>query len=105
MIDEYKVAAAPGRLTHENHPENRQETVAAPAKKSGLPGMIAVSILGGLIGMVYGVAALSSALVLNEPASLLSVIPIVVALVVLEAGYWGAIVWMCKSETEGGAGD
>lgn len=102
MIDEYQAQTAQGRLTQQNHPENRKE---AGAKKSSLPGMIALSILGGIIGMVYGVAALSSTFTLNEPASLLSVIPIVVALVALEAGYWGAIVWMCcKGESEDGAG-
>jgi hypothetical protein len=101
MIDEWKTGREPARLTHENHPENRPEAApadAAPAKKSTLFRTILVSILGGVIGMVYGVAALSSTLTLDEPASLLSVLPLVVALVVLETAYWGAIVCMCKHE-------
>ena len=103
MTDEWKTGTEPARLTHENHPENQPDPGSPPAgavqaKKSTLFRTIAMSVLGGIIGMIYGVAALSSALTLDEPASLLSLIPIVLALVALEAGYWGAIVCMCKDE-------
>ena len=99
MIDEYKAEAVAPRLTPENHPENQPAPApAAAARTSTLLRTIVVCILGGIIGMIYGVAALSSTLTLDEPASLLSVLPLVVALVVLQTGYWGAIVCMCKDE-------
>ena len=96
MIDEFKAEVAPARLTHANHPENLPEP--APAKKSTLFRTIVVTTLGGIIGMVYGVTALSSAM--DHAATVITLIPLVVALVVLEAAYWGAIV--CMSEDEVG---
>jgi len=101
MIDEWKTGTEPARLTRENHPENRPDVGSSPAgtvKKSTLFRTIAVSVLGGIIGMIYGVAALSSALTLDDPASLLSLIPMVTAMVAIEAAYWGAIVCMCNHE-------
>ncbi len=102
MIDERKTGREPARLTYENHPENQPDPgtppPAAAAKKSTLFRSIALSVMGGIIGMIYGVAALSSALTLDEPASLLSLIPMVITLVALVAGYWGAIVCMCNHE-------
>ncbi|HXX93871.1 MAG TPA: hypothetical protein VEN81_09570 [Planctomycetota bacterium] len=96
MIEEFKAIAAPVTLTQENHPENLPEPAAAPQKKSRLGRTIAVSILGGLIGMAYGVTALSSAL--DSAGAIITLLPLVIALVVLEAGYWGAIVCMCQDE-------
>jgi len=94
MIDEFKAEVAPARLTQANHPENLPEP--APAEKSTLFRTIALSVLGGIIGMAYGVAALSSAM--DDARTIITLIPLVTALVVLEAGYWGAIVCMCRNE-------
>ena len=96
MIEEFKALATPILLTQANHPENQPDSVAAPAKKSTLFRTIAISVLAGLIGMAYGVTALSSAM--DDARTLITLIPLVVALVVIEAGYWGAIVCMCQDE-------
>ncbi len=100
MMDAYQAGIGPSRLTRENHPENHPEKLPEPpvaaAKESTLLRTIAVTVLGGIIGMIYGVAALSSAF--DDPASLLSLLPMVAMLVALEAGYWGAIVWMWNDE-------
>lgn len=101
MIEEFRAQPAPGTLTRENHPENRPEPPApGGTKRSTLPRSIALSILGGMIGMIYGATALSSTLALDEPASLLSVLPMVVVLVALQAAYWAAIVCMGDGEGE-----
>lgn len=97
MIDEVK-AQVWTPMTAANHPENRIEAAPVSAPRTSLIRSIVLSILGGLIGMICGVAALSSSLALGEPKSFISVLPLVVMLVMLEAGYVGAMFFMCEEE-------
>jgi hypothetical protein len=97
MFDEFRAQTSLAPVTRENHPENQPEPAPAPApprKGLSLASMIGLSVMGGVIGMAYGVAAFASAL--GDFASMLSLAPLVAALVALEAGYWGAMVWMCR---------
>jgi hypothetical protein len=86
-------------LTQENHPENQPEAPPVePVQKTTLFRTIAISAFAGLIGMTYGVTALSSALVLNDPVSFYSMIPLVGALVVIVSGWVGSMIWMCSND-------
>ena len=89
-------------LTQENHPENQPEAPPVqpvqPAQRTTLFRTIAISAFAGLIGMTYGVTALSSTLVLNEPVSFYSMIPLVAALVVIVSGWVGSMIWMCSND-------
>lgn len=104
MLDEFKAETARPLLTQANHPENRPEPepASAPVLKATLGRSIILSILGGVVGMIVGVAALSSTLVLGEPKSFLSVLPLVVTLVAFEAGYLGAMFFLCEEEGQKG---
>jgi hypothetical protein len=94
-----RLTPAPVKLTQENHPENAVE----PAEKHptvSLPAMIGFGALSGVIGMAFGSAALSSILAFDEPGHLLSMLPLVLALVAFLNGWVGAFFWMCREETE-----
>jgi hypothetical protein len=95
MFDEFRAQSSIAPVTRENHPENQPEPAPrVPKKGLSLASMIGLSVMGGVIGMGYGAAAFASAL--GDFASMLSLVPLVGALVALEAGYWAAMVWMCQ---------
>lgn len=99
MIEELKAQKQGAVVNALNHPENQPE--AAPpeaAPKSTLFRTIIICAFAGLIGMAYGVTALSSTLVLNEPASFFTMIPLVAALVVIVTGWVGSMIWMAANE-------
>lgn len=99
MLDERKVERLVAVLNQQNHPENQPEAAppAAPPR-STLFRTIAISAFAGLIGMAYGVAALSSTLVLGEDVSFWSMIPLVAVLVVIVTGWVGSMIWMAANE-------
>lgn len=80
------------RLTQENHPENAQK--AAPQVKMSLASMIGISALCGLIGMVLGSAALSTAFMNDTNREVLTLLPLVATVACLVSGWAGAFFWM-----------
>jgi len=59
-----------------------------------------ICILSGLIGMTWGAAALSSALACGTMMEVVSLIPMVAALVAIVTGWTTAMVCMCKEEAD-----
>jgi len=99
VIEELKAQKQAAVVNAMTHPENQPE--AAPpeaAPKSTLFRTMVISAFAGLIGMAYGVTALSSTLVLGEPASFFSMIPLVAALIVIVTGWVGCMIWMASNE-------
>jgi hypothetical protein len=81
------------------HPENRpSEPEATPSLEKRLWSVLPLSILAGLIGMTYGAAALSSALSFGTIMEVVSLIPLVAALVTLASGWTAAMFCLCKDE-------
>src|SRR5688572_22056552 len=96
-----RVTQAPVKLTQENHPENVVEQAQAEKQPTvSLPAMIGMGALCGVIGMAFGTGALSSILASGEPWQLVSMIPLVIALVAFLNGWAGAFFWMCREEAE-----
>jgi hypothetical protein len=86
----------PLRLTQENHPENA--VTAATSSPTGLAATIFLSCLCGLIGLVFGSAALSTAFMADTPYELLSVLPLILLAVCILGGWVGAFFWMVREE-------
>lgn len=93
-----RIAQPPAKLTQDNHPENAVEPPETQPTVS-LPAMIGICALCGVIGMAFGSAALSSILAFGEPWHLVSMLPLVIALVAFLNGWAGAFFWMCREES------
>jgi len=92
-----RLTPPPVKLTQENHPENAVEPPPAQPTVS-LFAMVGFSALCGVIGMAFGSAVLSSALVFDTPGHVASLIPLAVTLVAFLAGWAGAFFWMVQEE-------
>jgi hypothetical protein len=85
------------KLTQENHPENAALPVKPPS--DGLTSTIAIGALCGLVGMIFGTAALSTALASDSAWEVISLIPMAVMAVCILSGWVGAFYWMCREES------
>lgn len=74
------------------HPENVMERPARAPR--GLGSMVTAAVLGALFGTIVGVLALSTAVASEEPWSILSVVPLVMAAVAIVGAYVGAVAWL-----------
>ena len=97
MVARWTPTQEPLKLTRENHPENAG-LQAPPAPKNNLSASIALSCLSGLIGLVFGGAALSTAFMATTNYELLSVLPITFTAILILGGWVGAFFWMCREE-------
>jgi hypothetical protein len=87
------------KLTRENHPEN----AVAPAPKAptvSLGSMVGISALCGLVGMIFGTACLSTAMLADTMWEVVCLLPLAIAAVCFLSGWVGAFFWMCREEKE-----
>jgi hypothetical protein len=86
------------KLTRENHPEN----AVAPKPQAptvGLASMVGISALCGLVGMIFGTACLSTAMLADTMWEVVCLLPLAVAAVCFLSGWVGAFFWMCREES------
>ena len=100
MLDEFEAGTLGTVKANYVHPENRVEPAPAAEKRPTLLRSILLSLLGGVIGMTYGVAALSPTLGPGGWPSFISLLPLVVMLVALVTGYAGAMFFLCVEDEE-----
>lgn len=78
------------------HPEN--EPAARETLEARIWSYLPICLLSGLIGMTYGAAALSSALAYGTIMEIVSLLPLVAALVAIVTAWTTAMFCMCKEE-------
>lgn len=80
--------------------EPRPEPPSRPAEGATLFGTSLAGALGGGVGMVLGVAALSSSLAAGDTVAVVSLLPLVAFLVGLGSAWTGAMYWLCCQRGE-----
>ena len=97
MVARLTPTQEPLKLTQANHPEN----AAPPPEKEPtltLGSSIAACITSGLVGMIFGTAALSTAFLMDADWHVVSLLPLVVTGVGFLGAWIGAFFWMCRDE-------
>jgi hypothetical protein len=82
----------------EVHPEDRPAG-GGPTLNERLAQVLPLAVLAGLVGAFYGAAALSSAFAIGTVMEVVSLLPLVGALVVLATAWTAAIFCMSKDES------
>ena len=86
----------PLKLTQENHPENAVPQKPAPTLTLG--SSIAACIVSGMVGMIFGCAALSTAFLVDTDWHVASLLPLVATGVCILGAWIGAFFWMCRED-------
>jgi len=91
-------AAAPLRLTQENHPENAPGEDAEKQPTFTLASVVGLGALSSLIGMTIGAAALSTAFQSQSRWEAISLLPMVGTAACILGGWIGAFFHMIRSD-------